>query len=67
MLPPSAKRCGPRALALLPLLAACGGGLESEPTSPPETGTQQSPVVQRQKLSKGLTTRTGDSPDACWL
>jgi len=20
-----------------------------------------------QKLSKGLTTRTGDSPDACWL
>ncbi|WPB77393.1 hypothetical protein KYC5002_51485 [Archangium violaceum] len=52
MLPPSAKRRGPRALALLPLIAARGGGLR---------------VRAHQKISKGLTTRTGDSPDACWL
>lgn len=42
---PLTKRRGLRALALLPLLAACGGDLESEPTAVPETGTQQSPVI----------------------
>ncbi len=47
MLPPSApaKRRGLRALALLPLLAACGGGLESEPGAPSDTGTHESPVI----------------------
>ncbi|HEX8824956.1 MAG TPA: cellulase family glycosylhydrolase [Archangium sp.] len=39
------KRLGARALVLLPLLAACGGGLESEPTPAPETGTEQSSLV----------------------
>src|SRR5687768_316492 len=47
MLPPSApaKHRGLRALALLPLLAACGGGLESEPGAPSDTGTHESPVI----------------------
>jgi hypothetical protein len=39
------KCLGARALVLLPLLAACGGGLESEPTPAPETGTEQSSLV----------------------
>jgi len=42
---PLTKRRGLRTLALLPLLAACGGGVESEPTPAPEPGTQESPVV----------------------
>jgi hypothetical protein len=42
---PSTKRRGSRLLALLPLLAACGGGTGPEPVDAPETGTQQSSVI----------------------
>ncbi|HYO58943.1 hypothetical protein [Archangium sp.] len=42
---PPTKRRGTRLLALLPLLAACGGGTGPEPGDAPETGTQQSSVI----------------------
>jgi hypothetical protein len=42
---PLSKRLGLRALALLPLLAACGGDLESEPAAVPETGTHEASVI----------------------
>jgi hypothetical protein len=42
---PPTKRRGLRALALLPLLAACGEGVESEPTAVPETGTHEASVI----------------------
>ncbi|HEX8435203.1 cellulase family glycosylhydrolase [Archangium sp.] len=42
---PLEKRHGLRALVLLPLLAACGGGVEPEPTAAPETGVRESSLI----------------------